>query len=84
MPLGTTEITIIIAVIVLLFGATMIPKIARSLGSAQGEFKKARKAFDEAKLEVVETTTLDTTSKRPSVAANNKAEEKEPQCCDHC
>ncbi|MCU1459107.1 MAG: hypothetical protein JWL73_3199 [Actinomycetia bacterium] len=33
------DILILIAVIALLFGGTQIPKLARSLGSAQREFK---------------------------------------------
>lgn len=45
---GETEIILIIAVFVLLFGgATMIPKLARSLGSAKGEFNKAKREFDD-------------------------------------
>ncbi len=34
------DILILIAVIALLFGGSQIPKLARSLGSAQREFKK--------------------------------------------
>ncbi len=34
------DILIIIAVIALLFGGTQIPKLARSVGRAQSEFKK--------------------------------------------
>jgi sec-independent protein translocase protein TatA len=39
------EWLLIIAVVLLLFGASAIPKLARSLGRAQGEFQKARKEF---------------------------------------
>lgn len=34
------ELIIVLAVVVLLFGSTQLPKLARSLGSAQREFKK--------------------------------------------
>ncbi len=34
------DILILIAVVALLFGSTQIPKLARSLGSAQREFKQ--------------------------------------------
>jgi sec-independent protein translocase protein TatA len=34
------ELLIVIAVAVLLFGGSQIPKLARSLGQAQHEFKK--------------------------------------------
>jgi sec-independent protein translocase protein TatA len=37
--LGTPEIIIIVLVVVLLFGSTQLPKLARSLGQAQKEFK---------------------------------------------
>lgn len=38
--LGASELTIIFLVVLLLFGASAIPKIARSLGQARSEFKK--------------------------------------------
>lgn len=37
---GTTELLIILLVILVLFGGAKLPKLARSLGQAQGEFKK--------------------------------------------
>lgn len=46
MAFGTNEIVIIVVVIVLLFGAAAIPKLARSLGRAQGEFKRAKHDFE--------------------------------------
>ncbi|MES3517320.1 MAG: twin-arginine translocase TatA/TatE family subunit [Natronomonas sp.] len=39
---GGPELLIIVAIIVLLFGASKLPKLARSMGSATGEFKKGR------------------------------------------
>jgi sec-independent protein translocase protein TatA len=38
--LGAPELLIILAVILVVFGGTQIPKLARSLGQAQREFKK--------------------------------------------
>ncbi len=38
--LGAPEIILIVAVILVLFGASAIPKFARSIGKAKGEFKK--------------------------------------------
>lgn len=40
--IGTQELILIFAVILLLFGASKLPELARSLGKASGEFKKAR------------------------------------------
>jgi sec-independent protein translocase protein TatA len=42
MGLSTTEILVIAVVVLLLFGAKKIPEIARSLGRASYEFKKAK------------------------------------------
>jgi sec-independent protein translocase protein TatA len=39
MPLGTSELLIVLAVVILLFGSTRLPKLARSLGQAQHELK---------------------------------------------
>jgi len=41
--LGPWEIAIILAVILLLFGASKIPELMRSMGSGIGEFKKGLK-----------------------------------------
>ncbi|WP_208029560.1 twin-arginine translocase TatA/TatE family subunit [Rhabdothermincola sediminis] len=40
MNLGGPEILLIAVVVLLLFGGTQLPKLARSLGEAQKEFKK--------------------------------------------
>ena len=38
--IGAFELIIILAVVLLLFGSTKLPKLAKSLGEAQKEFKK--------------------------------------------
>lgn len=38
--LGATELIIILVVVLLLFGSTRLPKLARSLGQASREFKQ--------------------------------------------
>ena len=40
MNVGAPELLIIFAVILVLFGGAKLPKLARSLGQAQSEFKK--------------------------------------------
>ncbi len=40
--LGTQEILLILIVAILLFGPNKIPELARSLGRATGEFRKAQ------------------------------------------
>jgi len=41
--LGPTELFIILLVVLVLFGATKLPKLARSMGQAQTEFKRGLK-----------------------------------------
>ncbi len=43
MPLGGTEIIILVVVIgVLIFGAKKIPQLAKTFGKAKGEFEKGK------------------------------------------
>lgn len=42
MSIGFTEILLIVAVVILIFGAKRIPELARALGRASYEFKKAK------------------------------------------
>lgn len=47
--LGPTEIILIIAVIVLLFGGRKIPELMKGIGQGMKEFKKASKVEDPEK-----------------------------------
>lgn len=40
MGIGAPELIIVLLVVLLLFGATRLPKLARSMGEASKEFKK--------------------------------------------
>lgn len=44
--IGSTELMIVFAAIMILFGASKLPEFARSLGSSVGEFQKAKKDMD--------------------------------------
>ena len=44
---GGPEMIVILLVLVLLFGANKIPKLARSTGQAMGEFKKGREEIED-------------------------------------
>lgn len=39
MNLGATELLIVLAIVLLIFGSTKLPKLARSLGQAKKEFE---------------------------------------------
>jgi sec-independent protein translocase protein TatA len=56
------DILIVLAVVLLLFGSTQIPKLARSLGSASREF---RQAHDEAHLATVSSPAVPPESRVP-------------------
>ena len=45
MSIGIQEITLILIVILLLFGAKRIPELARAFGRASYEFKKAKETI---------------------------------------
>ncbi|MES2545358.1 MAG: twin-arginine translocase TatA/TatE family subunit [Bacteroidota bacterium] len=44
---GVTEILVILAVVLLLFGGKKIPELMKGLGSGINEFKKASKGEDQ-------------------------------------
>ena len=46
MSLGPTELIIVLLIVMLLFGAAKLPKLARSLGESAKEFKSATAAID--------------------------------------
>ena len=45
--IGSTELVIIVAAGLVLFGASAVPKFARSLGQARKEFKKGLQESEE-------------------------------------
>lgn len=44
--IGTTELVLILVVLLLLFGAKRIPDIARSVGKSMSQFKKGLRDID--------------------------------------
>jgi sec-independent protein translocase protein TatA len=54
MSIGFTEILVILIVILLLFGAKRIPEIAKALGRAAHEFKKAKEDIKKESKELLE------------------------------
>ena len=53
------ELLIILAIIVLLFGAKKIPDLAKGLGSGIKNFKKAIKEDDESEAQVVKSEKIE-------------------------
>ena len=60
------ELLVILAIVVLLFGAKKIPELAKGLGSGIKNFKKAMKEDEE---EVVTTTKKEVENKEQSTTA---------------
>ncbi len=48
MELGAGEIVVILAIVLLLFGPSKLPKLGEGLGSAMANFRKAMRGDDEA------------------------------------
>jgi sec-independent protein translocase protein TatA len=57
---GGMEMVVILLVLVLLFGANKIPKLARSTGQAMGEFQKGRQQVEQELEEMEEEVKPDT------------------------
>lgn len=58
MNLGAPELLIVLVIVLLLFGGAKLPKLAKSLGEAQREFKKGT---DEGAADTVVTKDVTTT-----------------------
>ena len=65
--LGTTEIILIIAVLVLLFGATRLPQLAKSLGQSRRAFKEGMREAEEE--EIAEKNQLSSNAPAPQVTS---------------
>ena len=57
MSLGPTEIILIIAVLLLLFGGKKIPELMRGLGKGMKEFKKASRGDEDVVEKAADTKT---------------------------
>lgn len=58
MNLGTSEILIIAVIVIALFGASWVPKMARNLGKTKVELDKAKAEFEKTKNEFADQTGL--------------------------
>ena len=53
---GGPELLVVVLLVVLLFGADKLPKLARSSGQAMGEFKRGRGQIEDELREAAEPT----------------------------
>ena len=76
---GGPELVIILLVLVLLFGANKIPKLARSTGQAMGEFQKGRQELNEELEEMKEPPEAGTSDSSESSTTAESVEEEEEE-----
>lgn len=77
MSLGITEIVLILIVVIVLFGGKKIPELARGLGKAQAEYKKAREAVEKEVGELrAEAEKMAKENKKAKTAAKTSAKKK--------
>jgi sec-independent protein translocase protein TatA len=66
-PFGTTEIILIVAVLFLLFGASRLPQLAKSLGQSRKAFKEGMREAEEE--ESAEQAKLSANASAPQVSS---------------
>jgi len=67
MNFGTTEIILIVAVLFLLFGATRLPQLAKSLGQSRKAFREGMREAEEE--ERTERAKIPSTTAAPQITA---------------
>lgn len=70
MSLGLTEIALILVVVLVLFGGKRIPELAKALGKAQYEYKKAKELLQN------EAQDLKDSVEKAATAEEEKSEKK--------
>ncbi len=65
--LGMPELLMILAILLLLFGGSKLPSLAKGLGQSVKEFKKATKDEDEVGTKSVETKKVEPVKSGPGV-----------------
>ena len=72
MSIGITEVIVILVVVLVLFGGKRIPELARALGRASFEYKRAKETFKN------EINELKETAENASVEEEKKEVKKQP------
>jgi sec-independent protein translocase protein TatA len=77
MPMGGTELLIILAIILLLFGASRVPQLGRSLGQSLREFRKEASEDSEETRELKERRELPREEEAPAKEARTRTEHED-------
>ena len=73
MNVGPTELLVVLAIILVLFGGKKLPDLARSLGRSLGEFKKGKEEGEKLTNEKVKEIVDDIKSEEPEKVEGPKA-----------
>ena len=71
---GGPVLLIVLLVLVLLFGANKIPKLARSTGQAMGEFKRGREEIEDELSELDEDEAEESTKTKTTTTTTESTE----------
>ena len=75
MSLGFSELILVVIAVVILFGGKKIPELARALGRAAYEFKKAKEAIEKEVNGIAESSENEVKEKsKPAVLSEKKEE----------
>ena len=69
MGLGTTEILLIVLAVFLLFGASRLPQLAKSLGQTRKAFKEGMKEAEEEERQEFQQKQINSTPVAPQITA---------------
>lgn len=75
---GGPEMLIIVVIFIFLFGANKLPKLARSTGQAQGEFKKGREKMEQELKEMRGELDETDSDESESSISNSSSDTNEP------
>ena len=75
MSLGLTEIALILIVVLILFGGKRIPELAKALGKAQYEYKKAKELLQNEEQDLKETVARAAAEEEQKAAEKDDAKE---------
>ena len=75
MSLGLTEIALILIVVLILFGGKRIPELAKALGKAQYEYKKAKELLQNEAQDLKDTVAKAAAEEEQKTAEKDDAKE---------
>lgn len=74
---GPTELILILAIVVLVFGAGKLPEVGSAIGKTLKEFRSATSEIDDVKKTVKESVSLETpTAKKETIVTSETTEKK--------